>query len=98
MKNIFKYILAAAAVSFSATACVQEEAHTPGEPEVDGCYGVYFPTQDASGAHTYDPSMTPEVVFKAVRRVPEGTISVPLVVSASEEGVFQVGELVFFVL
>ena len=95
MKNIFKYILAAAAVSFSATACVQEEAHTPGEPEVDGCYGVYFPTQDASGAHTYDPSMTPEVVFKAVRRVPEGTISVPLVVSASEEGVFQVGELVF---
>lgn len=95
MKNIFKYILAAAAVSFAATACVQEEAHTPGEPEVDGCYGVYFPTQEASGAHTYDPSMTPEVVFKAVRRVSTGTISVPLVVSASEEGVFQVGELVF---
>ena len=95
MKNIFKYILAAAAVSIAATACVEEETHPYGEPDFDGCYGVYFPAQEASGSHTYDPSMPTEVVFKASRRVSTGNITVPLVVSASEEGIFHVGDLVF---
>lgn len=92
MKNIFKYILAAAAVSFAATACVQEEAHTPGEPEVDGCYGVYFPAQETD--IILDPSDPTTYTIKAVRNVSEGDINVPLTV-VSETDVISVGDLAF---
>lgn len=92
MKNIFKYILAAAAVSFAATACVQEEAHTPGEPEVDGCYGVYFPVQETD--IILDPSDPTTYTIKAVRNVSEGDINVPLTV-VSETDVISVGDLAF---
>ncbi|MGM9747498.1 MAG: hypothetical protein ACI3ZN_01745 [Candidatus Cryptobacteroides sp.] len=95
MNKIFKYILAAAAVSFAATACVEEETHPYGESDLEGCYGVYFPAQEASGAHTYDPSMPTEVVVKAVRRNSKGTITVPVTSKASEEGIFNVESLVF---
>lgn len=92
MTNIFKYILAAAAVSFAATACVQEEAHTPGEPEVDGCYGVYFPAQETD--IILDPSDPTTYTIKAVRNVSEGDINVPLTV-VSETDVISVGDLAF---
>lgn len=92
MKNIFKYILAAAAVSFAATACVQEEAHTPGEPEVDGCYGVYFPAQETD--IILDPSDPTTYTIKAVRNVSVGDINVPLTV-VSETDVISVGDLAF---
>lgn len=92
MKNIFKYILAAAAVSFAATACVQEEAHTPGEPEVDGCYGVYFPAQETD--IILDPSDPTTYTIKAVRKESKGDINVPLTV-VSETDVISVGDLAF---
>lgn len=92
MKNIFKYILAAAAVSFAATACVQEEAHTPGEPEVDGCYGVYFPAQSTN--IILDPSDPTTYSITATRTVSKGDINVPLTVT-SDTDVISVGELKF---
>lgn len=67
----------------------------PGEPEVEGCYGVYFPAQEASGSHTYDPSMAPEVTFKVARRVSKGSIEVPVILTASEDGIFQKETLKF---
>lgn len=80
---------------FTAASCLSEKAHKPGEPEVEGCYGVYFPAQEASGSHTYDPSMTPEVTFKVARRVSKGSIEVPVNLTASEADIFQKETLKF---
>lgn len=67
----------------------------PGEPDLEGCHGVYFPTQDASGDHTMDPSETPAVDIVVKRASEDGDITVPVEVIASEEGVFNVPELRF---
>lgn len=84
-----------AAFSLLAVSCQEELAYTPGEPDLEGCYGVYFPTQDAAGDHVMDPSETPEVEIVVKRLVDEGEITVPVNVIASEEGIFNVPELTF---
>lgn len=77
MKRFFKYILAFAAVSFAANACVEEEPFQPGESEEAGCYGVYFPAQAASGSHTYDPTMEKSITINVARKNTDGAINVP---------------------
>ncbi len=95
LKNIL-YCAIAALVSLSATSCVEEEVYTQGEPEVEGCYGVYFPaSQEAAGDNFLDPEAPTTLTFKAARLNMEGAITVPVVVEASEEGVFTVSEIAF---
>ena len=85
-----------AAMSLFTVGCVEEPIqYEKGEPDVDGCYGVYFPVQDATGAHTYDPSQDTEIVFTVARTNTEGAITVPVTYSESHEGIFEVGELAF---
>lgn len=85
-----------AAFSFLAVSCqVDEQVYVPGEPELEGCYGVYFPTQEAAGSHTMDPSETPAVEFVVKRLTEDGEITVPVEVKVSEEGIFNVPELKF---
>lgn len=85
-----------AAFSFLAVSCqVDEQVYVPGEPELEGCYGVYFPTQEAAGSHTMDPSETPAVEFVVKRLTEDGDITVPVEVKVSEEGIFNVPELKF---
>jgi hypothetical protein len=85
-----------AAFSFLAVSCqVEEQVYVPGEPELEGCYGVYFPTQEAAGAHTMDPSETPAVEFVVKRLTEDGDITVPVEVTVSEEGIFDIPELKF---
>lgn len=85
-----------AAFSFLAVSCqVEEQVYVPGEPELEGCYGVYFPTQEAAGSHTMDPSETPAVEFVVKRLTEDGDITVPVEVKVSEEGIFNVPELKF---
>ena len=85
-----------AAMSLFTVGCVEEPIqYEKGEPDVDGCYGVYFPLQDATGAHTYDPSQDTEVVFTVARTNTEGAITVPVTYTESHEGVFEVGEVAF---
>lgn len=84
-----------AAFSLLAVSCQEEIAYTPGEQDLEGCYGVYFPTQEASGDHTMDPSETPAVDIVVKRATDEGDITVPVEVVASEEGIFNVPELKF---
>jgi len=84
-----------AAFSLLAVSCQEEIAYTAGEPDLDGCYGVYFPTQEASGSHTVDPSEAPEVNFTVKRLEADGEIVVPVNVTVSEEGIFNVSELKF---
>ena len=85
-----------AAFSFLAVSCqVEEQVYVPGEPDLEGCHGVYFPTQEAAGSHTMDPSETPAVEFVVKRLTEDGDITVPVVVKASEEGIFELSELKF---
>ena len=95
MKRFRYFFLALAAISLAAVSCQEEETpFQPGEPEESGCYGVYFPTQDATGPHTYDPTMATVAYFTAARTNASGAIDVPLVVS-DPEGVYNVGPLHF---
>lgn len=85
-----------AAFSILTVSCqVEEQTYEPGEPDLEGCYGVYFPTQEAAGSHTMDPSETPSVDFIVQRLVADGEITVPVDVIASEEGIFNVPEVRF---
>ena len=85
-----------AAMSLFTVACVEEPVpYEKGEPDAAGCYGVYFPVQDATGSHTYDPSQDTEVVFTVARKNSEGAITVPVNYTESHEGIFKVGELKF---
>lgn len=96
MKKFRYFFLALAALSFAAVSCqTQEEPYEPGEPDVSGCYGVYFPVQEAAGAHTYDPTMPTTVEFIVKRTNSSGAITVPVKYTESETGVFQVGTLNF---
>lgn len=85
-----------AAMSLFTVACVEEQApYEAGEPDVDGCYGVYFPAQEAAGAHTYDPNMPAEVEITVARTVTTGAITVPVAYKESHEGIFNVPDAVF---
>ena len=93
--KFWKYILTLAVLTFGAVSCVEEPAYVEGEPDLEGCYGVYFPAQEATGSHTYDPSMEKIVTFTVARKNSNGEITVPVEVKASAENVFTVGELSF---
>lgn len=85
-----------AAFSLLAVSCqVEEQTYVPGEPDLENCYGVYFPTQEAAGSHTMDPSETPAVKFVVKRLTADGDITVPVDVTASEENIFKVSDLSF---
>ena len=45
MKAI-KYFLYALIATFVFAGCSDDPTYTRGESEADGCYGVYFPSQD----------------------------------------------------
>ena len=93
--KFWKYILTLAVLTFGAVSCVEESAYVEGEPDLEGCYGVYFPAQEATGSHTFDPSMDRTISFTVARKDSKGEITVPVEVTASAEGVFSVGELKF---
>lgn len=96
MKKIIYIFTVAVLAALSVVSCKKEQApHEAGEPDLAGCYGVYFPSQEAAGSHTYDPSQEPVVSFTVARKVTTGDITVPVTVTASEDNIFQVGTLSF---
>lgn len=95
MKKYFKYILALAAVVFGMTACQQEEEYSSGQPDVNGCYGVFIPSQEAIGDHTFDPTMEPATEFIIKRSDSKGAITVPYTYTESEKGIFKLGQIKF---
>lgn len=76
----FYTILLGVAVSLAAVSCLEEkqEPYTPGEPEAENCYGVYFPAQEASGYHIYSPSVDTKVDITVARTNTNGEITVPV--------------------
>ena len=91
MKKLFYILSFAAVAAFTAVSCVKEEAkidpaNNPAEDP--NCYGVYFPTQDASGDHVFSPKDDPVIEITVARTNDKGDISVPLKGVYSEADIF----------
>ncbi len=96
MKKIFYFLSLAAVASLALTSCVEKvQPHEPGEPEASGCYGVYFPTQDASGSHVYNPTQEKVIDITVARTNTSGAITVPVKMSFSEDGIFEAAPVTF---
>ena len=96
MKKYFNIILASALAALTVLSCAkQEQAYEPGTPDPSGCYGVFFPSQDAMGSHTYDPSMEKSVSITVTRTNTSGAITVPFTTTVSDEGIFNFGSITF---
>lgn len=76
-------------------SCVDEVQREPGEPELEGCYKVYFPAQENSGLLEFAPEDTPSVTFTVRREVDDDDITVPVKLKTSAEGIFTVSEVSF---
>lgn len=93
--SLYKTIAAAATVLFTVAACQTEEVFQVGEPDVEGCYGVYFPSQEVSGSHTLDPSAEKVITVKVARSNTDGDIVVPIDTTSNVSNVFKIGEISF---
>ena len=93
MNKFLRYIVSFCAAALSLAAC-QKEEFKPGNPDVDGCYGVYF--DETSIEEVFDPEETTKAVeITVLRTVQEGEITVPLTVETGTEGVFTFSEIKF---
>ena len=98
MKKINKYLFGAFAALLTAGlfSCVETAPeYEPGTPDVAGCNGLYFPTQEASGDHTIDPTKPRKFIITVKRDSLKGVtnplpeVEFPLV-SSDTTGVFVV--------
>jgi hypothetical protein len=97
MKKFYSIFLGAV-FSLLAVSCfpeTEQDNWTPGEAEDAFCYGVYFPVQDASGYHIYNPTQEPKVVITVGRTNTSGAITVPVEATFSEEGIFEATPIAF---
>ena len=96
MKKYINIILASAFAALTVLSCAQKETpYEPGKADPSDCYGVFFPSQDAMGSHTYDPTMEKAVSITVSRTNTNGAITVPFTTTVSEEGVFNFGPINF---
>ncbi|MBQ3766108.1 MAG: hypothetical protein II874_05160 [Bacteroidales bacterium] len=97
MKKYINILFAATVAAFAVLSCSTKEKDpfTPGDPEENGCYGVYFPAQDASGSHIYSPVQDPVIEIKVARKNTSGNITVPVVTEFSEDGIFKLEPVTF---
>ncbi len=93
LKN-FTYALLALCCGF-AVSCSQDATHEAGAPEVEGCFGVYFPEQDNTGDIELDPTEGLTFTYTATRTNSEGEATVPVVVVENTEDMFTVSDIVF---
>ena len=96
MKKVFKYafVLLAAAGVMASCAKQVEDIYTPGAADDPNCLVVSFPKQDATGSHTFDPTMPKTMTFTAKRSVTSGDITVPVEL-LDTAGVFKVDPITF---
>lgn len=98
MKKFSKYIFALAALALASTACVKEAEYEKGPQDVEGCYGVYFPTQEVLGSNTIAPTDPTSLTLVVARQVSDNAITVPISVKGDtdviniEEAVFEDGQ------
>lgn len=96
MKKYINIILASAIGALTVLSCAQKETpYEPGAADPSDCYGVFFPSQDAMGSHTYDPTMEKAVSITVTRTNTNGAITVPFTTTVSDEGIFNFGTIAF---
>ena len=107
MKAINKFFYALLAfVAVGMVSCTEEATHEPGAPELEGCYGVYFPdasvyeNQGPLGELSVDPSEATVYTYAAFRENTDGEVTVPVQVftnTADADGnpMFTVEPIVF---
>lgn len=84
-------VISAGFVSCEDTAPVYE----PGKQDLKDCQGVYFPTQEAAGDHTLDPTAAKEVKVVVMRSEAEDSITVPVEAIAKIDGVVVDADSIF---
>lgn len=95
MRKFNKFFFILAALSLAAVACqTKEEPFEPGPQDDANTYGVFIPAQEASGSHTYDPSMERKVDITVARTNDSGAITVPFTTTVSDD-VFEFGDIKF---
>jgi len=95
MKRIGHILPLAALLLAGAVACTQENLYEQGAADLDGSYGVYFPTQTSATVLELDPLEKKNVTYRISRENALDAITVPINVTASEEGIFAVEPVVF---
>lgn len=107
MKAINKFFYALLAfMVVGMVSCTKEAIHEPGAPELEGCYGVYFPdatvyeAQGPMGDLSLDPSEATTFTYVAFRENTDGEITVPVKVienTTNAEGtpMYTVSDIVF---
>ncbi len=90
-RNIF--LTAAALVALSA--CAQEDLYQKGEEENENTYGVYFPSQTSPTTVELEPSETTEVTYRVRRTNSLDEITVPVEITVSEDGIFDIEPIHF---
>lgn len=97
MNRLRYMILALAAVlSFAAISCTPQEEYAPGQPDLEDCFGIYFPSQDASSkAITLEPGDKRSVKITVAREFSDVDydITVPYVFKGDD--VFEIEDIVF---
>ncbi len=75
--------------------CSEGEEYTPGTPEEENTYGVYFPTQTTPTTVEMAPEEKTSVSYRIRRKKTDDEITVPVNVTASENGIFVIDPVVF---
>lgn len=94
MKRIL-YIITAGLLCM-AVACNDKETYKPGEPEEDGCIGVFFPTQEASTTHYFEPAGEKNITITVKRTNAEGAVDVPFTMLGENVSVYDADEFIHF--
>lgn len=102
MKAINKFFYALLAfATVGMVACSEDPTHEPGAPELEGCYGVYFPAveiceeQGPTGDLSLDPSEATVFTYTAYRENIDGEITVPVEVLSNTDDLYTVEPIVF---
>ena len=96
MKKLAYILSLLAAAAFTVVSCQKEvEKHEPGPKEAAGCYGVFFPSQDASGSHVYNPTQEKCIDIIVKRTSTNGAITVPVKATFSQDGIFTMNDISF---
>ena len=77
------------------SACSTNEEYAAGEKDSPDTYGVYFPTQDNPLTVELTPEDPAAVSYKIRRTRTDGRITVPVVISVNDGGIFSVEPVIF---
>lgn len=94
MKTL-KHILWAFLTTTVLAGCSDDLTYTSGAEDDPDNYGVYFPEQTSPTEVERDPAEEPQVTYKVRRAKYLDAITVPVAVTASKEGIFEIEPITF---